>query len=626
LAQEYDPGAPDLLIKNYVPEYKHGAGDWSDVTFDHTLDMATGNYRSAAFMEDEEHFSTDAFWIEEDYAGRIAGAFDWPHSAEPGTQWVYHTSDTFILTRAMHNYLQTLEGRDADLFQFVVDEVFVPIKVGPGAHTTLRTSDDNWQGQPYGGYGLWWIPDDIAKIATLLSRDGGQAGGQQILHPDLLADALQQDPDDRGVVIGGRSMYNNGFWAEQHTPQDGYECTFWVPHMLGYSGIVIALLPNGLTYYYASDNREFTWDDALKESDKIRALCGPQVSTGVLSEAEAATLSSIEKVDGYPLYIMQYRGSYDLGLSSSAGDWATSSTGGSASIPGWACSLFAALGDPSNRLYGRNFDWNFSPAVLLFTGPPDGYASVSMVDIAYLGFAGPKAHTVLDLPLEERRELLRAPLWPFDGMNEMGLAVGMAAVPPGGMKSDPGKKTVDSLTVIRLILDRASNVDEAVAILGSYNIAMGGGPPLHYLVADRSGRSALVEFYQGEMVVMHNEMPWHQATNFLRASTGESAAGECWRYDRINAALEAAGGQLSSPGALDLLSQVSQGGTQWSVVYGMSTGQIQVSMGRNYENPRSFQLDLESETAGAFYSPLRSVPLTLVAMCRNTRRRSPAFP
>ena len=41
----------------------------------------------------------------------------------------------------------------------------------------------------------------------------------------------------------------------------------------GVSGNVVALFPNGITYYYFSDNREFTWDAALRESDKIIPLC-----------------------------------------------------------------------------------------------------------------------------------------------------------------------------------------------------------------------------------------------------------------------------------------------------------------------------------------------------------------
>jgi len=52
-----------------------------------------------------------------------------------------------------------------------------------------------------------------------------------------------------------------------------------------------------------------------------------------------------------------------------------------------------------------------------------------MVDIAYLGFEGSKAGALTNLPLVERRALLDAPSLPFDGMNERGLAIGMAAVP-----------------------------------------------------------------------------------------------------------------------------------------------------------------------------------------------------
>ena len=146
-----------------------------------------------------------------------------PHQAEPGTRWVYRTSDTFILTRALHNYLATQEGPEADIYQFVVDEIYRPLGLGPGAFTTMRTADDNWQGQAEGGYGQWWIPDDIAKIGTFLIDDGGKINGEQILHPGLLAAAMQQDPDDRGVRIDSQRMYNNSFWANRYTPADGYD-------------------------------------------------------------------------------------------------------------------------------------------------------------------------------------------------------------------------------------------------------------------------------------------------------------------------------------------------------------------------------------------------------------------
>ncbi len=273
LAQKYGPEIPSLLIVDYVPEAAAAAGDWNHVTFDHALDMATGNYRSSGFMADEDSTQEGDFWSTEYYQDRIAAAFRWPHKADSGTRWVYHTSDTFIVVRAMQNYLQSREGPDADIWQFFVDEVLVPLQVGPGAYSSLRTRDDNWQGQAYGGYGLWWTHDDVAKIATFLNNDGGAVDGVQLLQPDLLAAALQRDPDDRGVDMGSGGKYNDGFWAVQLGPAEGFACRFWVPHMVGYSGIVIALLPNGTSYYYFSDNREFTWLDAVQEADKIVPLC-----------------------------------------------------------------------------------------------------------------------------------------------------------------------------------------------------------------------------------------------------------------------------------------------------------------------------------------------------------------
>jgi len=304
----------------------------------------------------------------------------------------------------------------------------------------------------------------------------------------------------------------------------------------------------------------------------------------------AATLSSLERVDDYPLYTMHYYGGYQRALSAAG---FLESLLGARPAPterAWACSLFAALGDPDHRLYGRNFDWQYSPALLLFTDPPDGYASVSVVDIAYLGYRGDRAAPLSERPLVDRVALLGAPLLPFDGMNEHGLAVGMAAVPPGGMRPDPSKETLDSLMVIREMLDHARDVDQAVAILGSYNINMGGGPPLHYLVADASGRAALVEFYQGEMHVIPNQAAWHLATNFLRASAGDAPEGRCWRYDTLEQRLSQAQGRITPAEAMALLADVSQGATQWSVVYEMRDGAVNVAMERAYGNVHTFEL------------------------------------
>jgi hypothetical protein len=313
-----------------------------------------------------------------------------------------------------------------------------------------------------------------------------------------------------------------------------------------------------------------------------------------LSQAEYDTLASLQKLDDYPLYVMHFQGAYSPQASLLVTDRVLEEslvpTSPACQLM-WGCSLFATLGDEGNRLYGRNFDWQFSPAILLYTDPSDGYASVSMVDITYLGFEAEPSKNLLNLPVQERKALLGAPFLPFDGMNEKGVAVGMAAVPSGNMKPDPKKKTVDQLMIIREVLDHAATVDEAIEILGSYNIDM-GTVPIHYLIASVSGNSALVEYYRGEMQVFRNKTPWQQATNFLVASTNGNTKGQCWRYDQIGQRLSAAGGKLATQQALDLLADVSQENTQWSVVYNMNSGELKIVMRREYNGKiHTLQLD-----------------------------------
>ena len=141
-------------------------------------------------------------------------------------------------------------------------------------------------------------------------------------------------------------------------------------------------------------------------SSAATALPTDEKCSRSLSVEETATLSSLKKVDNYPLYTMRYYGAYNRRVSSIE-DFKSLVN---ASLPNtplmpfsstWACSIFTAFGGANNIVYGRNFDWKYSPAVLLFTDPPDGYASASMVDIAYLGFRGKTSRTITDLSIKE---------------------------------------------------------------------------------------------------------------------------------------------------------------------------------------------------------------------------------
>ncbi len=303
---------------------------------------------------------------------------------------------------------------------------------------------------------------------------------------------------------------------------------------------------------------------------------------GDVAEGPGSGLSEFEKVDDYPLYVLRHEGDYGFSEYLRTGILSFNFGGGSPS-----CTCIAAVGEGGELVFGRNFDFPKNPALLLFTDPPDGYMSVSMVDLGYFGFS------MSHLPDLKKglSDLMMTPYLPFDGMNEHGLSVGMAAIPHAEPPHDPRKVTIGEIQVIRLLLDRAKNVEEAITLLGEYNVEM-TDPPIHYILADRSGDSAIIEFVGGEMKVLKGGEPWQVITNFIIHVSGAPEVVSCSRYRFAYDGLSEAGGCVSLEETMDLLEGSSQSSTIWSIVYNLDTGEIRIVMGRKYGNALTFQLPL----------------------------------
>jgi hypothetical protein len=307
---------------------------------------------------------------------------------------------------------------------------------------------------------------------------------------------------------------------------------------------------------------------------------GPAGASRQSSDEQATTLASLRQVPGTHMYSMTYTGDYD-------------ELAGVAKPPSaspFGCSLFYASGDPARPVYARNFDWDRNPALVLHTDPPDGYASVSIVDISYLGVpAG-----VDPLTNESaRRELLDAPLLPFDGMNAKGLVVGLAADESARAEKVSGRPTVGSVRILRLMLDRAATVDEALALLALFNLDFDGGPPLHYLVADASGASAVVEFVDGRRVVTRGGPPWQALTNFRIAGADSGVKRADRRYATAQTTLDARGGVLDWRQSLDVLRAVAQSHTQWSVTYEPRSGGVHLVARQDWGTVHEFALPMD---------------------------------
>lgn len=273
LAQKYGTGVVNALLKTYIPQAT--GSQWNGVTIGHALDMATGNYNDAGFEVDESGQVMLDFFLTENATDKLTKALSFPRKVTPGTAWNYHTSDTYLAVRAMDAYLKGQAGSSAEIFAMLRNEVLVPAGVGPDSLTTLRTGNSD-SGAAFGGYGMFWTRDDIAKVAKFLNVDGGAAGGQQLLHPGILAASLQQDASDRGLITPGSTpyRYNNAFWARDFNSSNNSAFTtpFSVPFMSGYGGITVALMPNGSTYYMFSDNNEFNWTAVVPESHKVASM------------------------------------------------------------------------------------------------------------------------------------------------------------------------------------------------------------------------------------------------------------------------------------------------------------------------------------------------------------------
>jgi len=277
------PGAGDLLVTDYVPECRDD-DRWQGVTLQHLVDMVTGNYSSTESQVDEfASYATD-FMGSELHADKIRTACSlFPRKSEPGSQFVYHTSDTYLAGTLINAFLREQSGSAGDPPDIhrdvLVEEIMKPLDLSPVTWKTKRTYDA--VAQPFAGWGLTFHSDDIARFALFLMNSNGMIGSEQVIDRRELDAALQRDPADFGLNTRSQLFrYNNGFWA--HDVKKTIACSdpVWIPFMSGYGGISVVLLPNNSVYYVFSDGGHFEWANAAVESNNIRQYCEPEMAPG----------------------------------------------------------------------------------------------------------------------------------------------------------------------------------------------------------------------------------------------------------------------------------------------------------------------------------------------------------
>lgn len=287
---------------------------------------------------------------------------------------------------------------------------------------------------------------------------------------------------------------------------------------------------------------------------------------------------------------------------------------------GAGCSAFAAP-DPTTHdfLMGRNYDFRHATkdstsyvdvaAFVVHTAPAGEKKSISLVDGLNLGYGkGFYTDGTTDLSA-----MMGLPYAALDGINEDGFAIGILALRENQTNQQSGKKRISSTVAIRMLLDRASTVKEAISMLEGYDMDMRGqgSSNYHFFMADATGDYAIVEYTYAPkdtiptvMEVFSGNDTLRCVTNFYVSPTmvgttdGWGSSHGKDRYFNMRDTLLNNGYALTEKQAWSLLETVAQAPTeaitsqtQWSSLYNLSEKSLRISFLRNYSKQFDFKVE-----------------------------------
>lgn len=183
-------------------------------------------------------------------------------------------------------------------------------------------------------------------------------------------------------------------------------------------------------------------------------------------------------------------------------------------------------------------------------------------------------------------------------MNDQGLVVTHANVPPGKTPYDPDKPQFRH-NFLEKIVSECATVKQAVAMVQAYTLPQDHNAFVHLMLADASGDSAVIEWVDGEVEVLRRTGPIQFMTNHL-LSKPETAGGPKSRYARGSRMLA----QLkdASPASIvPVLKEISMGGrfrgeevgTLDSTIWDITGRKLHLFYKRDFDHSLTFNLDEE---------------------------------
>ena len=247
----------------------------------------------------------------------------------------------------------------------------------------------------------------------------------------------------------------------------------------------------------------------------------------------------------------------------------------------FGCSTLTA-----GNIMGRNFDWEGAngSAIIIHTKPQNGYDSYSTSWFYFLGFG----QNWKPEGFANQYMALAAIYVPLDGINEKGLCVADLV---NGDNEQTHQKTdkvdLTTSTAIRLLLDHAATVDEAIELLKQYDMNSAIGMSHHIAISDASGRSVVVEYVADEMIVTETPV----VTNHYLSAGEKQGVGNEESHARFDKLMELCDAVTGTEQMRDTMHTVSHSGiTQWSIVYDLEAKALDFYWQLQFGKPYSFTL------------------------------------
>jgi penicillin V acylase-like amidase (Ntn superfamily) len=264
----------------------------------------------------------------------------------------------------------------------------------------------------------------------------------------------------------------------------------------------------------------------------------------------------------------------------------------------FACTTFCLVGK-GEVMFGRNYDWIVGDALVLVN--LRGVAKTATIIDSNNGAKWVSKYGSVTFNQYGREN-------PTGGMNEVGLVVEQMWLDNTEYPKADARPAVGTQEWIQYLLDTSSTTAEAIK--NAEGIRIESEVNVHYLISDKAGSAASVEFLKG-IIVVHtganlatptltnntydDSLNFAKHANVTKANTNDSLD----RYVRAVMKTKAftkrsLGDQQAVAYAFDVLSNVAQKNptnnpTQWSVVYDQKRGRIYF---RTLQSPQIKSVDM----------------------------------